>query len=431
MSTARPRSLHLAALAAGLLAAPAAHAQQTVRLPEEDRALALRPTPVYAIGSAEGREWEMFSRVDQVAFDRADNLYVLDSGASRVVVFDRDGKFVRQFGKKGGGPGEFQAAFGMTVLADGSVAVADLAARSYSLFGADGRYQRSAAFPDDYMPMALGGGGIAAHPRGGVVTAVRQAPSMTMDGAMRRQTLQSTPIVWQSFAAGAKPVRLFDAPTEINTRTQGSAPREGEQRMMVRMSTPVFAPRVNWGVLPAGEVVVSHTPGYTLKVMRDGQPVRYIQRPVRERRVTEADRERARERRREQMRTGEGMRVVSVGPGSGGLLPRSRSADDRGAGPQHGVRGDHSGDPEPAGGRRRAHLGGAHGRGVGRSGPHRRDRAGRPLPGHGGRGEAPRRVQRLGAGGVRRDGRAGRGAGGGAPAPAPLTAGSSGPGAAG
>ncbi len=318
MSTARPRSLHLAALAAGLLAAPAAHAQQTVRLPEEDRALALRPTPVYAVGSAEGREWEMFSRVDQVAFDRADNLYVLDGGASRVVVFDRAGKFVRQFGKKGGGPGEFQAAFGMTVLADGSVAVADLAARSYSLFGADGRYQRSAAFLDDYMPTALGGGGIAAHPRGGVVTAVRQAPPMTMDGAMRRQTLQSTPIVWQPFAAGAKPVRLFDAPTEINTQTQGSAPREGTQRMTIRMSTPMFSPRVNWGVLPAGEVVVSHTPGYTLKVMRDGQPVRYIQRPVRERRVTEADREQARERRREQMRTGEGMRMISVGPGGPG-----------------------------------------------------------------------------------------------------------------
>lgn len=325
MSTVRPRTLHLAALAASLLAAPAAHAQQTVRLPEEDRALALRPTPVYAIGSAEGREWEMFSRVDQVAFDRADNLYVLDGGASRVLVFDRAGKFVRQFGKKGGGPGEFQAPLGMTVLADGSVAVADLAARSYSLFGADGRYQRSAAFLDDYMPMAVGGGGIAAHPRGGVVTAVRQAPPMTMDGTMRRQTLQSTPIVWQSFAAGAKPVRLFDAPTEINTQTQGSAPREGQQRMMIRMSTPMFSPRVNWGVLPAGEVVVSHTPGYTLKVMRDGQPVRYIQKPVRERRVTEADRERARERRREQMRSGEGVRTISVGPGGGGPPPRSNS----------------------------------------------------------------------------------------------------------
>jgi hypothetical protein len=320
MSGTRPRAFLLAALAAGLSAAPAAHSQQTVRLPEEDRALALRPTPVFAVGTAEGRAWEMFSRVEQVAFDRADNLYVLDGGGNRVVVFDRAGKFVRQFGKKGGGPGEFQAPVGMTVQGDGTVAVADLAARSYSLFSPDGRYLRSVAFLDDYMPMVIGGS-FSSHPRGGVVTAVRQAPPMTMDGRMRRETLQATPIVWQPFAAGAQPVRLFNAPTEINTQTQGSEPREGQRSVMIRMSIPVFTPRVNWGMLPGGDLVVTHTTGYTLKVMRNGQPVRYIQRPMRERKVTERDRERARERRREQMRTGEGMRIISVGPGGGGGRP--------------------------------------------------------------------------------------------------------------
>ncbi|MET0397730.1 MAG: 6-bladed beta-propeller [Longimicrobiaceae bacterium] len=317
MLTARFRRFHLAAVAAGLLAAPAAHAQQTTRLPEQDRPLALRTTPVFSVGTAEGREYEMFSRIEQVAFDRADNLYVLDGGGNRVVVFDRTGKYVRQFGKQGGGPGEFQAPFGMTVLADGSVAVADLAARTYSLFGANGRYQRSVPFLNDYMPMALGSGGLAPHPRGGVVTVLRQAPSFNMNGGSRSQTLQSTPIVWQSFAAGSRPVRLFDAPTEIHTQTQGSAPGR-QQQQSVRMSTVMFAPAVNWGMLPGGDVVVSHTDGYTLKVMRNGQPVRYIQRPVRERRVTEADRERARERRREQWRNGEGMRRIVTG---GGTLP--------------------------------------------------------------------------------------------------------------
>lgn len=312
MLTARFRPFHLAAVAATLLAAPAAHTQQTTRLPEQDRPLALRTTPVFSVGTAEGREYEMFSRIEQVAFDRADNLYVLDGGGNRVVVFDRTGKYVRQFGKQGGGPGEFQAPFGMTVLADGSVAVADLAARTYSLFAANGRYQRSVPFLNDYMPMALGSGGLAPHPRGGVVTVLRQSPSFNSNGGMRSQTLQSTPIVWQSFAAGSRPVRLFDAPTEINTTTQGS----GRQQQSVRMSTLMFAPAVNWGMLPGGDVVVSHTDGYTLKVMRNGQPVRYIQRPVRERRVTEADRERARERRREQMRTGEGMRRVVTGGGT-------------------------------------------------------------------------------------------------------------------
>ncbi len=316
MRSAFLRTTLLAAVAAGLLTPSGGRAQQTVRLPEKDRALALRVTPVFEVGAAEGNDWEMFTRVEQVAFDRADNLYVLDGGASRVLVFDRAGKFVRQFGRKGGGPGEFQVPIGLMVQADGMVAVADLASRSYSLFQADGKYLRSVPFAEGWMPGAFTGGGLAAHPRGGVVATMRPAPTMRPDGIARSGSIQSTPIVWQSFAEGARPVRLFDAPAEIDTRSQASEPRPGERRITMRMSIPVFTPRVNWGVLSSGGVVVSHTPGYTLKIMDgNGQVERYIQRPMRERKVTERDRERERERRREAMRTGEGIRVVTTGGG--------------------------------------------------------------------------------------------------------------------
>ena len=63
-------------------------------------------------------------------------------------------------------------------------------------------------------------------------------------------------------------MRLFDAPTEIHTQTQGSAPGR-QQQQSVRMNTPMFAPAVNWGMLPGGDVVVSHTQGYTLKDVGD------------------------------------------------------------------------------------------------------------------------------------------------------------------
>ncbi|HEV2147541.1 MAG TPA: 6-bladed beta-propeller [Longimicrobiaceae bacterium] len=322
MPSAVLRTSILAALAAGLLAAPAAQAQQNVRLPEKDRPLALRTTPVFAVGTAEGRDHEMFTRVDQVAFDRNDNLYVLDGGGNRVLVFDPAGRFVRQVGKKGGGPGEFQAPVGLAVQSDGALAVADLARRSYSLFGPDGKYLRSVPFAEEWMPMAVGSGAMAAHPRGGVVAAVRPAPAMRLDGAARRADVRSTPIFWQPFTAGAEPVRLFDAPTELNVQSQASQQPGGGQRVSFRTSVPVFSPRVNWGVRPGGGLVVSHTPGYTLKVLdAEGRVERYVQRPVRTRKVTERDRSRERERRRQSMLSGEGMRVTVVG-GSGGAAPR-------------------------------------------------------------------------------------------------------------
>lgn len=43
-----------------------------------------------------------------LAFDEAGLLYVVDTGNQRVAVFDREGTFVREFGREGDGPGEFR-----------------------------------------------------------------------------------------------------------------------------------------------------------------------------------------------------------------------------------------------------------------------------------------------------------------------------------
>ncbi|HEX2189596.1 MAG TPA: 6-bladed beta-propeller, partial [Longimicrobiaceae bacterium] len=312
------RTSTLAVLAAGLLAAPAAGAQQMVRLPAEDRALALRTTPVYSVGKAEGNDSEMFTRVDQVAFDRADNLYVLDGGANRVLVFDRAGRFVRQLGKRGGGPGEFMAPLGMAVTPDGSVAVADLGHRGYSVFSPDGRYQRSIAFVDPWMPDMMNGR-MTAHPRGGVVATVRPAPTM-LPGA--RGSSEVTPILWQPFGEGAKPVTFFDSPVEVNISTEAGSAQQGQRAVSLRRMIPSFTPPLTWSVLPGGAVVVTNTPGYTLKVMDGGRPVRYIQKPLRVRKVTERDRDRERKRLREVFTSGAGMRSFTIG--GGGAAPRPR-----------------------------------------------------------------------------------------------------------
>ena len=138
------RSLAAAALVC-VLAVPA-HAQPVVRLPAADRALTGRPTQVFSVGRAEGRDTETFARVAQVAFDPAGNLYVLDQGRGRVVVFDRQGAFVRQFGRPGRGPGEFLAPMQLVVAPDGAVIVSDLGRRAYSVFGPDGTYRTSVPF---------------------------------------------------------------------------------------------------------------------------------------------------------------------------------------------------------------------------------------------------------------------------------------------
>lgn len=52
----------------------------------------------------------LFFNVRDVEVDEAGNIYVLDTGNHRVQKFDTSGNFVQTIGKKGQGPGEFEAA---------------------------------------------------------------------------------------------------------------------------------------------------------------------------------------------------------------------------------------------------------------------------------------------------------------------------------
>ncbi len=309
---------------AALLAAAAplaAQAQQVVRLPEHDRPLAGRVGTVFSIGAMEGRSWEMLDNAEQAVFDRADNLYVLDRGNARVLMFDRAGRFVRQLGKKGGGPGELEVPMGVAVLADGNVAVLDIAHRNVSLFGAGGRFARTVPWDDRWgLPLR----GIAADPRGGVMAMLRPglSPEALRGGPAARRTQALSRV---ALAGNGTATRLVEIPDNAVIQASGSNSGGARTLNMRMMGPPEFSPLTLWGVLPGGGIALTHTQLYTVKVYdATGRPVRYLQRPVRVRRPTERDRQLARERLRERMQSGRGMITITrvEGSGGGGGTPR-------------------------------------------------------------------------------------------------------------
>ena len=114
----------VATACAGLFGATAAGAQEVVDLPAEDLPLPADFELVYRIGSTEAvAEWEQFSTILGVGFDAAGSLYLLDgtsnTGAGRGVVVDRSGRHVRNFGRRGEGPGEFWIGRELVVWGDG------------------------------------------------------------------------------------------------------------------------------------------------------------------------------------------------------------------------------------------------------------------------------------------------------------------------
>jgi hypothetical protein len=304
------------ALALSLGAAPAA-AQQVVWLPAQDRPVGGRITTVFAVGKMEGQSWEMLSNAEQAVFDRADNLYLLDRGNARVLVFDRAGRFVRQLGHKGGGPGEFEVPIALAVLQDGGIAVLDLAHQNLTLFGADGRFRRTVAWQPSW---GLPDRTLAADGRGGVVTLLRPGLVPGPGGAL--PTKQEQALAHVSLAANGAAVPFFTLPDLSPVQRQVDNSGGGTRVNMRITGPPEFAPVTRWGMLPGGGVAITHTQLYTVKVLdASGRVVRLLQRPVPVRRPTERDRERARQQVRERMQSGRGMIVVTRDDGPGGRAP--------------------------------------------------------------------------------------------------------------
>ena len=73
-----------------------------------------------------GLPGDLFNRQTDVAWDAAGNIFVSDGYTNgRVAKFDKNGKYIKSFGSRGTGPGQFNVAHSIAVDAQGNVYVGD------------------------------------------------------------------------------------------------------------------------------------------------------------------------------------------------------------------------------------------------------------------------------------------------------------------
>ena len=321
----------------------ALRAQELIEVTGRDRPIETGFEEVYRVGVVDGESWEMFAEVSQVAFDANGNLYVFDgtsggmlfggmrlmrSGEVRVLVFDAAGRFVREFGSSGGGPGEFNQPMGFAVLRDGTVVVSDVGHRAYQLFNASGEFLRMVRAGDDPDAVAIQAHDIRPDPRGGAVFAGGSAGSYVRSTGGAADPPTSRPFLRVDLggeAVRADTVAEGWLPPRTDLDDAATGPVPGHVRDMLRgMAMPtVFEPEFLVGVLPDGGIVHSDSSAYALKVTPPGAPdvARTIRRPFEPEPVTEAVREAREERlaagRRALGGTGGSRRLMLVGRAEG------------------------------------------------------------------------------------------------------------------
>ena len=84
-----------------------------------------------------------FRQVTDIALDAADNTFISDGYInSRVAKVDKDGNWIKSWGERGTGPGQFNTPHAIAIDAKGNVYVADRGNHRIQVFDSDGNFLR-------------------------------------------------------------------------------------------------------------------------------------------------------------------------------------------------------------------------------------------------------------------------------------------------
>jgi DNA-binding beta-propeller fold protein YncE len=90
-----------------------------------------------------GAEGESFQRPTDVAWDATGNIYVADGyGNARIAKYEPGGKYIKSWGSRGTGPGQFNIVHGIAIDAQGNVYVADEGNRRVQVFDREGTFKK-------------------------------------------------------------------------------------------------------------------------------------------------------------------------------------------------------------------------------------------------------------------------------------------------
>jgi hypothetical protein len=175
------------------------------------------PARAPGAGTGAGQPTDLFSRPSDVAWDAAGNTFVADGlSNARVAKFDKDGKFVKSWGKRGTAPGDFANVAGIAVDAQGNVYAADAGNKRIQVFDNNGTFKTSIADVGNAQALCMTKG-----PNQMLYVSNSNPPNdIDRDGEIYRMRLDGT--ITGKFGRAGKLPKEFGTVNAIDCRTENT-----------------------------------------------------------------------------------------------------------------------------------------------------------------------------------------------------------------
>ena len=282
--------------------------------PDEDLPLRADFEEVYRIGGIAAEGWDAFTEIADLDFDAGGRLYIRDEAGSstRIVVVDRAGGLVTEFGRMGGGPAEFREVGHMVARPEGGVVIVDNGHRAYLLFGPDGSFERAIRFAIQGASETASAQAVRSAREGETLFLTRGADARFSGGEVSVEagdrTIYRTSLAEGDEAAATPFAEGWEAQPEREITMEAADPSDMFDALGDAFMG--FVPDLVFDVLPGGGVAYSDSSAYAIKIQpAPGAPVRVVGRPLHPEPVTESLRERARARMLESMESSASVEV--------------------------------------------------------------------------------------------------------------------------
>jgi DNA-binding beta-propeller fold protein YncE len=168
-------------------------------------------------GDGAGQETDLFNRPTDLAWDAAGNIFVADGESNaRIAKFDKNGKFVTSWGKRGTANGEFANVLSIAVDAQGNVYAGDGGNKRIQVFDNNGAFKTSWPNVGNAQALCLTKGSIP------VLYVSNSNPSNDIDtaGEIYRMRLDGT--ITGKFGRAGKLLKEFGTVNAIDCRVDNT-----------------------------------------------------------------------------------------------------------------------------------------------------------------------------------------------------------------